>query len=95
MILQIASIALALAAFADGLSTVHFLRKSDTEQNFLFGPHPSTVRIFAEGAGLIGAEIITAFVIGHYSTDISYAIGCLLMVQAAAHVIFAVKNFKL
>lgn len=52
------SVALCLAAAADGYSTQYFLLHTcSQEMNPLFGAHPSPARIWGEGGLLIGLEL--------------------------------------
>jgi hypothetical protein len=95
VILAIVGTILAGAAFADGLSTVHFLKKGLDEQNPLFGKYPSKLRLFGEGAAIIAAEIAAVAFLQHISL-IGGLFGLLVLLgQSALHVERAHHNFGL
>lgn len=95
MFLQIASVVLAIAAFLDGLSTVSMLRNGSTEQNPLFGSRPSALRVFGEGAAIIGLEIFSGFILAHRFHPMRDAVFACMMTQAMIHVDRTIHNFRL
>lgn len=95
MILLIAGMILASAAFVDGLSTVHFLRKGLDEQNPLFGKYPSKFRLFGEGAAIISVEIAAVALVGHYAHTVGMIGSAALLIQATMHAERAHYNFGL
>ena len=91
-----ASFVLAGASFFDGLSTAYFLRNPmTTEQNFLFGLHPSKRRVFVEGALIIGAEITLSLVAAHWKHFLGDAFAFGFAAQSAIHVRNGIRNYRL
>jgi hypothetical protein len=90
------SIAVAIAALIDGISTVRFLRSPDYEEtNPLFGKRPSAARVYGEGAAIIAIELAVAFSMNHVSENFGYLLGGGLLYQAYTHIRDARRNFKL
>lgn len=93
----ITAILLVTGAALDGYSTWWFEHHVPDayEQNPLFGSRPSTLRIFGEGAAIIGAELALAYrlTVAH---PVWGVVVCALMIgQAALHVYEYRKNMKL
>lgn len=91
----ITAVILAGTAFADGLGTVHFLKKGLDEQNPLFGKYPSMFRLFGEGTALIALEIAAVALMAHASHTVGLFGQIGLLCQAAVHLDRAIYNFKL
>jgi hypothetical protein len=95
-LLVIVALVLVGASLADGFSTVHFLKNPGyVEANPLFGPRPSTARIFGEGMGIIAAEIAAAFLIAWLYAPLGWLLIVGGLVQAGLHVHFAIKNYRI
>lgn len=96
ILLLIASFALPIGAFLDGLSTVHFLKNPALhETNPLFGKRPSTVRIFLEGCLLIAGELVFMWYISHVSHSAGSFAGICLLAQTVVHILNTFHNYKL
>lgn len=94
--LLFASVALAGAALFDGISTVHFLKNpAYRETNWLLGPRPSALRVYAEGGALVGSEVIAASALNHLSVYLGYALAAAAVYQIYVHVRNGIKNFKI
>lgn len=93
--LYFAAVLLALTALLDGISTVHFLRKGLAEQNPIFGPRPSYLKLFGLGSVIIAAEVGATFLLYKLAHAAGYVAAAGTLAQAAYHCICARRNFKL
>ena len=95
MILELVCGLLAITSLLDGISTTRFLKLGYQELNPIFGPRPSTTRVFGEGMSIIAAEIGIALLVTHYHPMAArvFIIGGL--VQSAIHIYEAIKNWRL
>lgn len=94
--LIIASTVLSVAALLDGVSTVHFLKNPNyDEQNPLFGKRPSTLRVYLEGSAVIAAEIGIALLVskGALIFEAISVVG--FGFQSGIHIRNAIRNFRL
>lgn len=75
---------LCFCAFLDGWSTVQFLHRTFlSENNPLFGKHPSDLRVWGEGTLLIGAEIALAWWLSRRRSWMGWVCATAFLSQAA------------
>jgi hypothetical protein len=100
-VLTIASVVLALAALADGASTVRFLKNPtlveiDNLMVWIFGTNrPSAATVYSRGGAVIAAEIALAFGLTHLFHPLGYALSVGILVQSVLHIQAAILNLKL
>ena len=94
LFLLIASIALAVAAVFDGISTIYALGKGAEEQNPLFGKHPSGLRVFVQGTIIIAAEIGLSWLLYSYRPVAGDIAGVGMLIQSGFHIFLGVRNFQ-
>jgi len=94
--LVLASILLSGASLFDGVSTVHFLKNPNyEEQNPLFGKRPSTLRVYGEGALIIAAEIAAGFLSSHNADVFGYLFAIGFGIQSFVHIRNGIRNLRL
>src|SRR5260370_26620621 len=94
LFLLIASIALAVAAVFDGISTIYALGKGGEERNPLFGKHPSGLRVFVQGTIIIAAEIGLSWLVYSYRPGPRDIAGAVILVQSGFHIVFWASNVQ-
>src|SRR5882762_8813540 len=94
LFLLIASIALAVAAVFDGISTIYALGKGGEERNPLFEKHPSGLRVFVQGTIIIAAEICLSWLLYSYRPVAGDIAGAVILIQSGFHMFFGARNFQ-
>jgi hypothetical protein len=96
--LVVASAILSGASFFDGWTTVRFLKNPDyyeADTAWLFGPRPSTLKVYGLGSLVIAAEIALGMLGNHFSAYLGYVAAAGFAYQAFTHVRAGIKNLKI
>ena len=88
----IVALALVIASFLDGLSTIYMLRRGGWEVGtaWLLGRYPSKLRIFVLGGAVVCGELAILFALIQFVSRY-----CLLLAaaQAVSHLFYATRNY--
>jgi hypothetical protein len=96
--LLISAVVLSVASFFDGWTTVRFLKNPDyyeADTAWLFGPRPSTLKVYGLGSLVIAAEIAVGLLANHFSVYAGYVAAAGFAYQSFTHVRAGIKNLKL
>jgi hypothetical protein len=101
MFLLIASVILCICAFFDGYTTVEGIKsgklvEGDKFLDFIYGTDlPKPWQTYGIGFGIIGLEILLAWLLGHFGSFPSWVCPSGLIGQGAFHIYAAIDNERL
>jgi hypothetical protein len=96
--LVISAAALAGASLFDGWTTVRVLKNHDYVEKdtaWLFGPRPSTLKVYGLGTAVIAGEIISALLLNELTVYVGYAMAAAGGYQVYTHVRDGLANLKI